>query len=257
MRGDAPDMACMSDIAIAKAKPTLAQRPIAVVGLAVAGVLLLALFLALGVWQIERRAWKLALIASVEARIHRAAVAAPPHEAWPDVTFAADEYRRVRVTGTYLDGPDTFVHALTALGAGYWCLAPLRTDAGDVVLINRGFVALDARDTIAPPRGRAAVVGLLRMSEPGHLLWHNDPAAESWFARDVAEIAAARGLHDVAPFFVDADSDADGPNAPVGGLTVVDFPNNHLSYALTWFALAALVAGAGGWGAWTMIARRG
>ena len=101
----------MSDVAIPDAKPTPARRPLAVVGLAIAGVLLFALFLALGLWQIERRAWKLALIASVEARIHTAPVAVPPHAAWPNITFAADEYRRVRVIGTYLDGPDTFVHA--------------------------------------------------------------------------------------------------------------------------------------------------
>jgi surfeit locus 1 family protein len=117
------------------------------------------------------------------------------------------------------------------------------------MLLNRGFVPADRRDVAPrPPIGPAAVTGLLRLSEPGGgFLRANDPATGRWYSRDVAAIARARRIGPVAPYFIDADA-APGPaRYPVGGLTVVRFPDNHLVYALTWFALAGL-SGWGGWG---------
>jgi len=85
----------------------------------------------------------------------------------------------------------------------------------------------------------------MRMSEPGGaFLRANDPAAGRWYSRDVAAIAAAQGLGPVAPYFVDADATENPGGLPVGGLTVIAFPNNHLIYALTWFGMAILLAGA-------------
>jgi surfeit locus 1 family protein len=85
------------------------------------------------------------------------------------------------------------------------------------------------------------VTGLLRLTEPkGAFLRSNDPAANRWYSRDVAAIAASQGIATVAPYFIDADRAGDG--WPRGGMTTVRFPNNHLVYALTWFALAGLVA---------------
>lgn len=208
---------------------------------------LVALFVALGIWQVERRAWKHRLIATVEARIHAAPAPPPGVERWEGMSRASDGYRRVRATGQYLRGHDTFVRATTELGPGYWVITPF--DAGAfILLVNRGFVPADRRDDAPrPPIGPATVTGLLRLSEPGGgFLRANDPAAGRWYSRDVAAIARARRIGPVAPYFIDADA-ATGPTRyPVGGLTVVRFPDNHLVYALTWFALAGL----SGWGGW-------
>ena len=215
----------------------------------IAAACLCAGFLALGTWQIQRRAWKLDLIARVDSRVHAAPAAAPGRAEWGGLSAARDEYRHVRLGGRYLNGRTTFVQAATELGSGYWELTPLQTDDGSLVLVNRGFVAADAlaatRAEQAHEHATASVTGLLRLSEPGgNFLRRNDPAAERWRTRDIAAIAAARGLHDVAPYFVDADADTGVPgepggSVPIGGLTVVSFRNNHLEYALTWFALAA------------------
>jgi surfeit locus 1 family protein len=189
-------------------------------------------FGSLGVWQLERRAWKLDLIARVDARIHAAPIAPPAAAA------GGDEYRRVRVRGVFLNDRETLVQAVTELGPGWWVMTPLRTEQG-VFLINRGFVPADR----APgrPVGAVTVTGLLRMSEPhGGFLRTNDPASGRWYSRDVAAIARARGVAVAAPFFIDADATANPGGYPVGGLTVVRFRNAHLTYALTWFALAAL-----------------
>ncbi|WOF44598.1 SURF1 family protein [Sphingopyxis indica] len=197
-------------------------------------------FVALGVWQVERRAWKHDLIAAVDARIHTAPVAAPGPAAWPDISADKDAYRRVRASGRLRHDRSVLVKAVTDRGGGYWVVTPLETPAF-TVLVNRGFVPQDKRDAASRPAGRVIVTGLLRINEPGGaFLRANDPAAGRWYSRDVAAIAKAKGLGRVAPYFVDADAAPNSGGYPVGGLTVVRFPDNHLVYALTWFALALL-----------------
>ncbi|MFB9266674.1 SURF1 family protein [Bradyrhizobium erythrophlei] len=202
---------------------------------------------ALGVWQIERRTWKLALIDRVEQRIHAAPVAMPAPASWPDVTAASDEYRRVTISGRFLDADETLVQAVTVHGPGFWVLTPLRTADGTTVLVNRGFVPPERRDPAtrhtADPDATVSITGLLRMSEPkGGFLRSNDPAAGRWYSRDVAAISAVHGLSQAAPFFIDAGAAETPAGYPLGGLTVIRFPNNHLIYALTWFALAIMLA---------------
>lgn len=197
---------------------------------------------ALGVWQLQRRVWKLGLIDQIERRIHAAPVDLPGPDVWPSIT-ARDAYRHVRAEGVLLEGRDTLVQAVTELGGGYWLITPLRTDQGFVVLVNRGFVPPDDekdRETERKAGARVEVTGLLRVTEPhGGFLRANDPASNRWYSRDVEAMSRARGLADVAPYFIDADKSRDG-GSPVAGLTVIDLPNNHLVYALTWFSLAAM-----------------
>lgn len=197
-------------------------------------------FVALGVWQVERRAWKHELIAAVDARIDAPPVAAPGPAAWPAISAGKDAYRRVRASGRFGHDEAVLVKAVTDLGGGYWVVTPLETP-DFTLLVNRGFVPEGRRDAASRPVGTVTVTGLLRISEPGGgFLRANDPAAGRWYSRDVAAIAKAKGLVRVAPYFVDADAAPDSGGYPVGGLTVVRFPDNHLVYALTWFALALL-----------------
>ncbi|AOB33847.1 hypothetical protein AKI39_18625 [Bordetella sp. H567] len=224
------------------------RRPAALVCMAVVAVLLFAGFCALGTWQVHRRAWKLDLIARVEQRVHAPAAPAPDRARWPAISADADEYRHVFLTGRYEYGKEALAQATTELGSGYWVITPLRRDDGSTVLVNRGFVPGDQRNRIDhPDNGEVTVTGLLRMTEPGGgFLRHNDPAADRWYSRDVRAIAAARGLSDTAPYFVDAAA-APGaaPDAwPRAGMTVIAFHNSHLVYAITWYALALMVAGA-------------
>jgi surfeit locus 1 family protein len=208
------------------------------IGFSIAAALAVAGFVSLGLWQLERLAWKRDLIEKVESRVHAAPVPAPL------AAGSDDTYRRVTVSGRFLHDRATLVQASTARGAGYWVLTPLVTDRGFILLVNRGFVPPESRTRYAHPEGNVQVIGLMRLTEPGGgFLRSNDPGANRWYSRDVAAIAAARQLRaPVANYFIDAERGA--PDAlPVGGLTVLTFPNSHLSYALTWFALAALAAG--------------
>jgi surfeit locus 1 family protein len=233
---------------------TAARRTAAVAG----ALLLFAGFVALGTWQLQRRVWKLALIARVENRVHAPPAPAPARTEWSTVSRSRDEYRHVQLSGEFLAASATLVQATTELGAGYWLLEPLRLEGGGgIVWINRGFIA--ERPT-APPagiQGMTRVTGLLRLSEPGGaFLRRNDPAAERWYSRDLQAISTARHLVDVAPFFIDEEARrearSDAPDAPVGGLTVISFYNSHLVYALTWYTLALMVPA----GAWIVLRHR-
>lgn len=267
----------------------LASSPVARAVVAVLLLGLFILFVSLGTWQVERRAWKLDLIARVDARIHAAPVPLPPPADWPAVNRDHDEYRQVRVRGTFLHLHEAFVQASTVLGAGYWVLTPLQLADGHIVFINRGFVPPEYRAVgkrnFDHPEGLVEISGLMRMTEPkGGFLRDNNPADDRWYSRDVAAISASRHLDgDAAPFFIDQAlpvrslASLDAPvddterwrpppegsdelalshwmasqrkQLPMPGLTVVSFANSHLSYIFTWYSLAALVA----FGAWKML----
>lgn len=213
---------------------TARRRPVAL--LVAAGIVFLVL-MGLGIWQVQRLAWKTDLIARVDARVAADPVPAPPPAEWAGLTAEDAEYRRVSVGGEYRPDSDVLVQAVTERGAGFWVMTPLVTDDGWTVLVNRGFVAADRRDDRPLPQGPQAVTGLLRLSQPdGAFLRANDPDAGRWYSRDTQAIAATLGLPDVAPYFIDADRAGEGQ--PIGGLTVIAFRNSHLTYALTWFAMA-------------------
>jgi surfeit locus 1 family protein len=213
----------------------------------VAGLTAAVAFASLGCWQIARRAQKLDLIERVETRVHAAPVVAPGPTAWDALNARNDEYKRVRVSGRFLDDRETLVTAATEYGSGYWVVTPLQTAQGFSVLVNRGFVPPEKKARAERPEDKSpretTVTGLLRMTEPkGAFLRTNDPSADRWFSRDVDAIAAKRGLMEYAPYFIDADGTPNPGGYPIGGLTVISFANNHLVYALTWFALALMSA---------------
>ncbi|WP_114240190.1 SURF1 family protein [Dyella sp. C9] len=229
------------------------RGPLALGLLALLGLILFAGFIALGTWQVYRLAWKRDLIARVDQRVHAAPVDAPARDAWGGITAQSAEYRHVQLRGRFLYDRQTPVWTASNYGTGYWLMTPLQLADGSVVLVNRGFAPEDwcgLKAQCAPgPDGETTLTGLLRMSEPPGLFRHNDPSRNTWYTRDVAAIATARGLRDVAPYFVDEDAapgtlDAGKPAWPQGGLTVIAFPNNHLSYLITWYLLALMVLAA-------------
>lgn len=229
------------------------RGPVALALLALLGVLLFGSFVALGTWQVYRLNWKRELIARVDARVHAAPTPAPGPAQWPGLTASSAEYLHVQLHGRFLHDQQTLVWTATDLGSGYWVLTPLRRDDGSIVLVNRGFAPTDwcgvSGRCERGADGEVSITGLLRMSEPGNFIRHNDAARNSWYTRDVPAIAQARGLSRVAPYFVDEDAAPgslapDKHTRPQGGLTVIAFPNNHLSYLITWYVLALMVLAA-------------
>lgn len=237
-------------------------RPLVAPGLATLAAL--AILIALGVWQLERKAWKDDLTRMIAARAFGEPGDIVPEASWPAWRADVDEFRRVRLTGRFLHRFEAPVHGLMPAqrGAvqGYYLFTPLQLPNGAIVVINRGFVPLELGDpaTRAPGQvpGEATVRGLVRAPERrGWFVPENSPAQNRWFVRDLAAMARAHGLERVAPFYIDADGAENPGGWPKGGQTRLTLPNNHLQYALTWFGIAATLIGV--FTAWTARRLRG
>ncbi len=232
------------------------------IGPAIAALIAFVILVGLGVWQLQRLQWKEALLARIAARIHQAPEALPVRSQW--ATLAPDDYdyRHVAARGRYLPGEALVFRASapaaadSGAGPGYQVFAPFALESGGIVLVDRGFAPLAWKDQPAvrtpPPAGVVEVAGLMRPPEDRNLFTPADePAKGVWFTRDPAAMAAALKLADVAPFAIDRDADPNQKGWPHGGATELNIPNNHLSYAWTWFGLAATLAGVFGAWAWS------
>jgi surfeit locus 1 family protein len=219
--------------------------------LAIAGI---AILTALGIWQLERRSWKEALIATLQTRLNAPQGALPVPGTWPHLTAEDMEFRRVRFTGQFLHAQEALVYATgsrlrdDANGPGYWVFTPARRPDGSLIVVDRGFVQEARKD----PQSRSAgltsapvdIVGVMRWPESRGLFTPNDePARNLWFVRDHRAIAAAKGWERVAPFYIEQESPPAPSGVPSVARLTVNLPNDHLQYALTWFALAIALAG--------------
>ena len=214
----------------------------------------LAILLGLGTWQLQRKAWKEGLIQQIETRAYGEPGSLLPEAEWDGWRADRDEFRKVRVTGTFLHELEAPVYGLapgTRQGAplqGYYVLTPLKLSTGAIVIVNRGIVPTELKDPAARPQGQvqgdATVTGLVRAPEARNPFTpKDDPARNIWFSRDPQAIAEARGLGRVAPFLIDADATPNPGGWPRGGQTQLTLPNNHLQYALTWYGLALTLIG--------------
>jgi len=234
------------------------RRGLLVPGVAAFGAL--AVLLWLGTWQVQRKAGKEALIATVTERFAAPPVRLPPPAEWPRLDPSNDEFRRVGFSAEWLNDQEALVYTTgsslraDAAGPGYWVFTPARVPGG-IVMVNRGFVPEGRQDPATRPEGQTAgpvdIVGVMRWPEtPGLFTPAGDPAKNLWFARDSAAMAAAKGLGAVAPFYIEQESPSVPGGLPQVGKLQPSLPNNHLGYALTWYGLAlVLVVGFGIWAA--------
>ncbi len=234
---------------------------------ALAAVLGFVILCALGAWQVERLFWKEALIARVTADFNGPPTAAPG--SWAGLDLSDLEYRPVSVTGHFLNDKEAYANAALTEpkgprgGFGFFVMTPFQTDAGWIVYVNRGFVPREFKAPGTRPGGQVTgqtiVVGAVRRpSDRDWFMPGDDAVKNEWFSRDPQLYAKAAGLpaERVAPFIIDARFDPSLPGGlPQGGETIVDFPNSHLGYAITWLGLAATLAGVFGVYAWRQIQR--
>ncbi len=213
----------------------------------------LVTFIGLGTWQLQRKAWKEALIATLEQRLAANPVALPPPQRWSSLDPADDEFRRVKFSAVFVPGQEALVYGSGSSlrsdvsGPGYWVFAPARLAGGNLVVVNRGFVPERQRD----PKSRVAgeiggpleMVGVMRWPESrGIFTAKGDTARNLWFVRDQVAIAAAKGWDEVAPFYIELESPLPPGGVPRAGALKVELRNVHLQYAITWYALAGVVA---------------
>jgi surfeit locus 1 family protein len=216
-----------------------------------AATVVVAICLALGTWQLQRKAWKEALIATLERRLSASPVPLPPPARWAALDAASAEFLRVTFRGAFVGGAEALVYAAASAlrpdvaGPGYWVLAPAQTD-GATVIVNRGFVPEGHKDPASRPGpvdDPMELVGVLRWPEERGPFAPADQAEQNlWFVRDPARIAAAKGWGEVAPFYVELEAPTPPAGLPRPGRLQPHLRNPHLGYALTWYGLAAAAA---------------
>ena len=219
-----------------------------VLAAAAAGV---AILVGRGAWKGQRLHWKESIIAQIEARRTAPATGVPTEGEWPSLKPDDYEYRHVAVNGAFDADRTALVFRggapnAAGEGPGYELLTPLRLPDDSVVIVNRGFVPLASVDAARAnnPKGTVVLTGLMRSPEARNAFTPADDQARGiWYTRDPVSIGAHFRLARVAPFTIDADANPKAPGWPRAGTTVIDVPNNHLSYALTWFGLAAALIG--------------
>jgi surfeit locus 1 family protein len=199
-----------------------------------------ALLLGLGVWQIERHHEKEALIASVEAGMSAAPV---PLDTALREGSANAEYHHVQVAGRFQHDSELYVFSRGPMGAvGVEVVTPLVQENGQTVLVDRGFVPEALRDpktrAAGQVEGEVSLTGVLRLpQQPGMFTPAPDRQTRLWFVKDVPNMAAALNVA-APPVLIEADATPNPGGWPLGGRTRVEFPNDHLQYAITWFGLA-------------------
>lgn len=219
--------------------------PLVVISLVLPALIMLLL---LGNWQVQRLAWKENLLATIDARMQQ-----PPVELDAALSTWQQEgdvdYLPVTLEGRFLHDREQYYLATYEGQSGWYVYTPLQMDAGRAVIVNRGFVPYDLRDPAKrnwqPIEDTATIVGLARnplTEKPGSLLPDNTPDERTWYWKDHAAMAQTMELSSATllPFFVDVSTTNGAVSAgPIGGVTRVSLPNNHLQYAVTWFGLAA------------------
>lgn len=210
------------------------------------------ILMALGTWQVYRLQWKEGLLADIDART----MAQPVTLAEMEQRFAEGagvEYWPVEVTGTFHHAGERHFFSTWKGQSGFNVYTPLMLDDGRVVFINRGFVPYDRKDAATRADGQIAgpveIAGLARdplREKPSFIVPENEPGKNVFYWKDIAAMSATADLpkgSEIVPFFVDAGGAPNPGGLPVGGVTLIDLPNNHLQYAVTWYGLAAALVG--------------
>jgi cytochrome oxidase assembly protein ShyY1 len=225
-------------------------------GFGVFTLVMVALFVGLGFWQLQRRHEKHALIAALGERLAAAPDALPAPSTWKALTPDRDEFRRVSFTATYGSRLDAMVYSSGSAvrpdisGPGTWAFLPALLPDGETVAINAGFVPNTMQDRAVQDRAVAqlvtgkpvALTGYIRFPEAAGILTPNvEHDKRLWFSRDHLAMAQALGWDKVAPFYIDLEAPVPPNGIPKPGPLQVQLRDDHLQYAITWFTLAGAV----------------
>jgi surfeit locus 1 family protein len=214
-----------------------------------------AILCALGTWQVKRMFWKEQLIKRVEARLESKNI---------EINMIADagfdkeqhEYQPVKATGTFDHSKEVYFFTTGKSGQSGWNVhTPLSFENGKTLIVNRGFVPFSLKNQSERKDGQVdgvqSIEGLLRfplLERPLGSLENNADKREFYW-RNVSAMSSAMDLQtsNVLPVILDQRGTEQVYDWPRGGTTIIDFPNNHLQYVITWFGLALTLLGVGGY----------
>lgn len=210
---------------------------------------ILVFSLALGFWQIERREWKRDILDRIA---HNQATQAVSFDDLVKADPLLHEYGKVRVAGTFLHDKEFHLAARSLRNkVGMQIVTPLRLDDGRIVLFDRGWVPSEQKEGASRAAGqlggKVELTGVVRRNQiQRQFAPDNAPDKNVWFHVDVPlmrKLAGGKPDPVLDTFFLEADATPNPGGVPIGGQTRLDIPNDHLQYAITWFAIALALAG--------------
>jgi surfeit locus 1 family protein len=215
---------------------------------------MLAVLIALGIWQVHRLAWKQGILAEIEHAESSPATPMVANETPFGTTAVPDTaptmptpYSKVSVTGQFRDDLAALYGAEVrqtpdGVRMGAQLIVPLMRKDAAPLLVDRGWVPLSRQRPIGMPTGDVTVEGYVRPADrPGPFSAHDDVAMRRFYTLDPSAIGAALGLK-VAPFTLVALGPQPADLFPDPARHLPRPPNDHLSYAITWFGLALALA---------------
>jgi surfeit locus 1 family protein len=214
----------------------------------IATLAMLAVFIGLGTWQIERKAWKEGLIDMLTRRLEAQPAELPGPADWGGLDAGNAEFRRVRLNVQFPKMADALVYTSGSQirddvkGQGFFVFSPAKLASGATIVINRGFTP----DKNYPPAEGSTqgipqeIVGVLRWPELPSWFTPGRDSAGSWYLRDHLAMAQAQGWGTVAPFYIEMEDPVPPGGVPHPSVLKVLLRNEHLQYAITWFGLAAV-----------------
>ena len=209
-------------------------------GMVVFGVLGTAILLSLGIWQLQRLAWKQELLRAIENKILAPAVEIPQ-----TVLLDAHSLLPVRAEGRYKGDTVRVLVSQKIYGAGYRLITAFELVDGRTIMLDRGFISVRS-EMPSTPEGRGQVIGNLQWpQEIDSFTPENDLAANIWFARDVARLADHLKAEPVLLVLRDSSFETEVAT-PLPKMTA-NIPNDHMNYAITWFSLALIWLGMSGY----------
>lgn len=209
-------------------------------GMVVFGVLGTAILLSLGIWQLQRLAWKQEVLRAIESKILAPAVKIP-QTVLPD----AHSLLPVRAEGRYKGDTVRVLVSQKIYGAGYRLITAFELVDGRTIMLDRGFTSVRSKIP-STPEGRGQVIGNLQWpQEIDSFTPENDLAANIWFARDVARLAEHLKAEPVLLVLRDSSFETEAAT-PLPKMTA-NIPNDHMNYAITWFSLALIWLGMSGY----------
>ncbi len=203
-----------------------------IVGIAGVGTLLW-----LGIWQVQRLAWKQDMLAGIEAQI-----SAEPVDLRSALEPSFRRYAPVEITGTF-DDANAHLNVLASrksTGAVYRIIRPFQTEEHGRILVDTGWLR-DGSPVQDAPSARLTLIGNLDAPiEADGFTPPPDLDKNIWFARDVPAMAQALDTQPVLVVLRErAEIDLGVTPWPVD---TAGIPNDHLQYAITWFSLALIWA---------------
>ena len=216
--------------------------------------------LGLGTWQLQRLQWKLGLIKQTQAALTANPVSINDITAGIEYGYDVDRLR-IRLTGSYRHDLERYVYSPAKAGLGYKVLTPFIDDTGVLVFVDRGWVPLKAKDPATrqsprQPKGKITITGITRLHNPGLTIFQADADTKNnvwyWYDRETLAASLPAGVGETAdgqlpiisPVFVQLEPGGEPGTGklPIISPIKVDLPNNHLQYAITWYAMALIMS---------------